>query len=157
MIVTIPPSLQQFCEKFRNILSKNQIKNLPMLFAGIILTRDKRTQSALGRSVKQSCRHRASISKFMRRVGFHTRDIFSHMCHECISYITARGKQKKKTWVLCIDGTSTKRGGFSKIANAVQYKKKAKNKKGKSTKAHTFVMGLLITECGMRIAVPRRS
>jgi len=38
-----------------------------------------------------------------------------------------------------------------KIENAQQYRKKKKSSKGKSTKAHTFLMGLLLTPIGFRI------
>jgi SRSO17 transposase len=67
------------------------------------------------------------------------------------------GEKMKRTWVLLIDGTCTKRGGFTKIANARQYVHKGKKSRGKSTKAHSFVMGLLITDTGVRIPVPRKS
>jgi hypothetical protein len=59
-------------------------------------------------------------------------------------------------WFLDIDGVSSKRGGFSKIENATKYRKKRKDK-GPSTKAHTFIQGLLITHTGLRIPLPRRT
>ena len=55
-----------------------------------------------------------------------------------------------------IDAVCNKRGGFAKIENATKYKKKRKDK-GPTTKAHTFVMGLLITHTGVRIPLPRRT
>lgn len=161
MIVTIPPSLKQFCDKFSGLLNKGQSRTLPVLLSGILFARGKRSQAALGRTIKTERRHRASISKMMRRLRFRTRDLFGTMMD---SLIQSAGSQKKRVakkpkriWILSLDGVSTKRGGFTKIANGTQYKKKKKNSKGRSTKGHTFVMGLLITDQGIRIPVKRRT
>jgi len=63
---------------------------------------------------------------------------------------------KPVVWILAIDGVCSKRGGFAKIDNAIKYRKKRKNA-GPTTKAHTFIQGLLITHTGMRIPLPRRT
>lgn len=157
MIVNIPPSLQQFSREFEVGLTKKQRGLLPMLLTGLLLLRGKRTQAALGRAVKKQQRNRSSISRLLRRSRFRTRDLHKAICRKLIDMIEPIGRRMKREWVLLIDGTCTKRGGFTKIANAQQYLRKGKKNRGKSTKAHSFVMGLLITDTGTRIPVPRKS
>lgn len=157
MIVHVPPSLQEFCDRFSSGLTKVQGTLLPVLLSGILLARGKRTQVNLAQGVKTQRRHKSSISRLFRRARFRTRDLVAQVTRGMIEKVSLGARKAKRTWVLVIDGTATRRGGFTKIANAIQYKEKAKNKKGKSTKAHTFLMGLLITETGVRIPVPRRT
>jgi len=157
MIVNTPPSLQQFSREFGTELTKKQRGLFPMLLTGLLLLRGKRTQAALGRMVKKEKRHRSSISRLLRRARFRTRDLHKAICRKLIDLMDPIDEKIKRTWVLLIDGTCTKRGGFTKIANARQYVRKGKKNRGKSTKAHSFVMGLLITGTGVRIPVPRKS
>jgi hypothetical protein len=156
MLVNIPPSLEDFCRRFCSMLTKRQLHLLPMLLSGLLLVRGKRTQAALGRVVKKRRRHRSSLSRLFRRARFRTRDVCRAVCRKLIDMVKPVDKGLRRTWILLIDGTCTKRGGFSRIANAVKYRRK-KKKKGRSTKAHSFVMGLLVTERGVRIPVPRRT
>jgi hypothetical protein len=69
----------------------------------------------------------------------------------------ARAGGKSEIWFLGLDGVASKRGGRTKVENAIKYKKKENGRKGRSTKAHLFVQGLLITASGLRIPLPRRS
>ena len=75
MIVTIPPRLESFGTRFHNMLSKNRRTVLPWILAGILLTRGKRTQSAIGREVLSLERTPGSVSRRMRRDSFRTRDM----------------------------------------------------------------------------------
>jgi SRSO17 transposase len=156
MLVNIPPSLEEFCRMFGSGPTKAQKRLLPMLLSGLLLVRGKRSQAALGRAVKRQRRHRSSLSRLFRRARFRTRDVCKAVSRKLMDIVKPTHKGARRTWVLLIDGTCTKRGGFTKIANALKYKRK-KKKKGRSTKAHSFVMGLLITERGVRIPVARRT
>jgi SRSO17 transposase len=157
MIVHAPSSLQEFCERFSSGLTKVQKELLPVLLTGILLGRGKRTQVSLARGVKTKRRHKSSISRLFRRARFRTRDLVAEVTRELVEKVSLGGREAKRTWVFIIDGTATKRGSYTKIENALQYRKKSTKSKGKSTKAHTFLMGLLITDTGARIPVPRRT
>lgn len=62
-------------------------------------------------------------------------------------------------WVLIFDGTDTQRGGLAKIQNTRRYGKKPKRKKDgrPTTQTHTFLLGLLLLPCGLRLPWPRKS
>lgn len=157
MIVTIPPRLQSFCGRFGEALSEARRAALAWLLTGFLLTREKRTQSALGCGVLSEERKPSSVSRRMRRDSFRTRDMVRAEMNRQIARELARAGGKPETWLLAIDGVASKRGSRTKVENAIQYKEKQRGKKGRSTKAHIFVMGLLITASGARIPLPRRT
>lgn len=157
MVVTIPPRLQFFCERFHEILSEAKRAALERLLAGFLLTGGKRTQSAVGREVLSEERAPSSVSRRMRRKSFRTRDLVRAEMKRQVARELVRAGQEQETWFLAIDGVCIKRGSETKVENAIQFKKKKRGNKGKSTKAHAFVMGILITSSGARIPLPRRS
>lgn len=157
MIVTIPPRLESFGARFEGILSKTKRTALPWMLAGILLTRGKRTQSALGKEVLSRERTPGSVSRRMRRESFHTRDMVRSEAKRQIEQEIKRVGGREETWFLTIDGVCTQRGSETKVENAIQYRKKKRGAKGRSTKAHLFVQGVLITASGARIPLPRRS
>ncbi len=157
MIVTVPPRLESFCGRFGEALSETKCAALAWFLAGFLLTREKRTQSALGRGVLSEERTPGSVSRRMRTESFRTRDLVRSEMDRQIARELERAGGKRETWFLPIDGLASKRGSQTKVENAIQYKKKQRGKKGRSTKAHLFVMGLLITESGARIPLPRRT
>ncbi len=157
MIVTIPPKLQSFCADFCDFVSESKRAGLALLLAGYLLPGGKRTQSAVGRAVLTGERSPGSVSRRMRRKSFGTRDLVRHRMKSQVAQELKRARGKEETWFLSIDGLCSKRGSKTKVENAIQYKRKKRGKKGRSTKAHVFVMGILITPSGARIALPRRS
>lgn len=157
MIVTTPPRLKSFCERFSRALSEPKRAGLVRLLAGHLLATGKRTQSEIGRSVLSETRDPSSVSRRMRRGSFRTRDMVRAEMKRQVTRELVRAGGRKELWFLPLDGLASKRGSLTKVENAIQYKKKKKGKKGRSTKAHLFVKGLLITGSGARIPLPRRS
>ncbi len=157
MIVTIPPRVESFCERFREMSSEAMRTALGRLLSGFLLSRGKRTQSALGREVLSERRAPSSVSRRMRRESFRTRDMVRAEMKRQIARELERAGGKEETWFLSLDGVFIKRGADAKVENAVQYRKKKRGRKGRSTKAHAFVMATLITPSGARIPLPRRS
>lgn len=155
MIVQSPPSLQSFCARLKALLTKPQEAFLPALLTGILLLDRKRTQAALARAVATETRAPSSVSRRMKGKVFRTRDLYRAAAKEAIQREAAQA-EKGETWYVLIDGVSTQRGGETKVENAIDYRKKKKSAKGRSTKAHLFVQGLLITP-RERIPLPRRS
>jgi len=157
MIVTIPPRVESFCERFQGKLSESKRRALGALLAGYLLTPGKRSQSAVGREVLGGERAPSSVSRRMRRESFRTRDLVRAEMRRQIEAEAARAGGGPEIWFLGLDGVASKRGGRTKVENAIKYRKKERGRKGRSTKAHLFVQGLLITASGVRIPLPRRS
>lgn len=157
MIVTIPPRVESFCSRFLGELSEGRCKALGALLSGILLTSGKRTQSAMGREVLGAERAPSSVSRRMRRRSFGTRDLVRAEMKRQIGAEVVRAGGRPEFWFLLIDGVASKRGSLTKVENALKYRKKERGRKGRSTKAHLFVAGLLITASGARLPLPRRS
>ena len=157
MIVTVPRRVKSFCERFKETLTEKRRASLAWMLAAYLLARGKRTQSEIARGVLSIARAPSSVSRRMRRKSFRTRDMVRATMKRHLTHELWRARGEEVTWYLVIDGVATKRGGLTKIENAIQYKKKGRGNKGRSTKAHLFVMGVLITASGARIPLPRRS
>jgi hypothetical protein len=151
MVINAPVFIKHFSEIFLSGLPNNKGKQLADYMTGILLAPGKKTLTSLGSILLGNKRHKTIVSKFFRRAGFKSSEILNRSARRMIQQST-QSSAKKGNWVLLIDGTCTRRGAFSKISNAIQYKEKKSSAKGVSTKAHTFIMGLLISPVnGIRI------
>lgn len=155
MYINVPSAVNEFSEEYLSDLGKRKRYLLPIYLACLILGFGTRSLTALGEVFLLERRFKTSVCKFFRRKNFHTRNIHKNVIKGVILLCYKLCPKIANLWVLIIDGTSTKRGGFTKIENALQYRKKNKSSKGKSTKAHTFLMGLLLTPLGFRIPFTR--
>jgi len=156
MVVTIPPRIKSFCGQFEGMLSEAKRPALSWLLAAYLLATGKRTQSALARGVLSRARSPSSVSRRMRRKRFRTRDLVRAATRKHIARELRRACGREEVWFLGIDGLATKRGGRTKIRNAHRCQK-PRGTRGRSSKAHFFVMGLLVTASGARIPLPRRT
>jgi len=97
------------------------------------------------------------VRSFFETENFRSRDILKQVIR-AIVLETSSILEEGGLYVLLIDGTCIQRGGDTLVPNGTKYKEKKIHKKGKrSTKAHSFTMGLLILPNGMRIPMPRYS
>lgn len=156
MVVTIPSRIKSFCGQFEGMLSEAKRPALSWLLAAYLLATGKRTQSAIARGVLSRARSPSSVSRRMRRKHFRTRDLVRAATRKHIARELRRAGGREEVWFLGIDGLATKRGGRTKIRNAHRCQK-PRGTKGRSSKAHFFVMGLLVTASGARIPLPRRT
>lgn len=151
MLIKAPELIKRFSEIFLSGLPNNKGDQLADYISGILSAPGKKTLTVLGSIMIGNTRHKTVVSKFFRRNGFKSSEIL-YNCAKQMIRDTLKSDKIIGDLVLLIDGTSTRRGGFTKIANALQYREKNPSAKGVSTKAHTFVIGLLIIPVvGIRI------
>jgi len=123
----------------------------------MLLVRGRRSQSAVARAVLERTRHPSTVSRRMGRERFRTRDMVRAEPKRQVTRELWRAKGREEVWFLLVDGVASKRGGRTKVENAIKYRRKGRGRKGRWTKARLFVQGLLITASGARIPPPRRS
>jgi hypothetical protein len=158
MNIAIPGVIYSFISLFSYSLDRRKMVLIPVVLSCLLLCRGNKSFAALSRTIVTEERNRAALSKMYRRARFHSRNIFEDAVATVMEQLQSGDYCKKPvTWVLCIDGVCSKRGGFAKIENAIKYRKKGEDSKGRSTKAHTFIQGLLITHTGVRLPLPRRT
>jgi hypothetical protein len=159
IIGPMAPAVQRFHRKFLAPLDGVGVWAglvLPILLHGLLLAVRRRTMKALGAATLVHCICAGNVSRWLARLGLPVDGWYEKVFATMLE--TAARLNLDRDWVLIFDGTDTKRGGLAKIQNTRRYKKEKKSKKGRpSTKTHTFLMGLLILPCGVRLPLPRKS
>ena len=130
---------------------------LPILLHGLLLAGRRHTLQALGEATLVHWLCAGSVCRWLMRLRFPVDRWHEHACRRLFQ--AAWRVDPTGELVLIFDGTDTKRGGLAKIQNTRRYGKKPKGKKGgrPSTQTHTFLLGLLLLPCGLRLPLPRQS
>jgi Transposase DDE domain len=130
---------------------------LPILLHGLLLAVKRRSLEVLGSATLVHWVCAGTVCRWLARLRFPVDRWHDHACRRVLAAAARLGQEGD--WVLAIDGTDTKRGGLAKVQNTRRYGKGPKQKKGgrPSTQTHTFVIGLLLLPCGLRLPLPRRS
>lgn len=157
-ILRVPHSIVQFLHSadLKSLICERAHQYLPLFLAGFILSTEKRTQATLANATHMEQVDKSTVSRILRlpKWAFKSREAYKRAMGQALARLFPHG-DKPVTWLVAIDGTATKRGAFTKIAGANQFKEKKTDSKGRSTKAHTWLMGVVITDKGVRIPLPR--
>jgi hypothetical protein len=156
MNLLIPPIAHTFTGLFAFCLDTRKAVIVPLLLSCLLLCRGPKSHAGLARTIVSEERHRACFCKAYRRSRFNSRNIYADALETVMDPLVQEVGGKQVTWFVIIDGVCSRRGGFAKIENAIKYRKKKKDT-GRSTKAHTFIQGLLITHLGVRLPLVRRT
>ena len=160
IIGPLAPAVKRFCQ---NCLAQADglgvwaTLALPILLHGLLLTAKRRSLAALGHATLLHWRCAGTVCRWLARLRFPVDGWHEHACRRLLAAAARLGGDGP--WFALFDGTDTKRGGLAKIQNTRRYGKKPKAKKGghPSSQSHTFVLGLLLLPCGLRLPLPRKS
>ena len=140
-------------------LSRPLERLLAIFLTGVILGAGKRSLAAIARTLVYG-RYRGQLSRATRNPAFKTRDLHRTALKEFVCELAkhARRRASRPRWIVLVDDVFTLRGGETKVANG-HHTRESKRVKAKytSSKSHTFVQGLLITDDGVRVPLPRRT
>lgn len=153
MTINTPQSILDFCKTFQKRLTLWQRKVIPRMIVSILMSFGNPNYSTMASRVISETRNRSSVSRFFTTNRFNPDDIYLTALTE---FLRLHPDQCGGIWFLILDGTATQRGGFAKIGNTTKYKKKTTHQKGgyPSTKAHMFLMGMLLAPNGTRLPLP---
>ncbi len=155
MYVCLPEGIKKFFEENLKKAGMHKKRIIPEIVAGFLLSFGKISYESISKAAVHKMKCRTSVRKFFERKNFHSRDMFKETFSRVLRQNFGR-TGRTGLYVLLLDGTCIKRGGDTRIENALKYREKKIRSKGiRSTKAHTFLMGLLICPNGLRIPVPR--
>jgi len=154
MCITVLEEIKEFLDDFFISIGKRKHDLMSRYLTAFVMKEGKMTQKSFCTTILTEQRCKTTAGKALRRKRFHTRNLHRELIRTVITgFLRSFGKSGE--WVLLIDGTATRRGAFTKIQNANKYREKKTSSKGWSTKAHLFIMGLLITPTGYRIPFTR--
>jgi Transposase DDE domain len=130
---------------------------VPILLHGLLLATRRRTLEVLGEATLVHWLCAGSVCRWLARLRFPVDSWHESACCQMLRAAARLGGDGP--WFALCDGTDTKRGGLAKIRNTRRYGKQPKRHKGgrPSSQSHTFVLGLLLLPCGLRLPLPRKS
>ena len=159
MLWGIPADVNRF---FRPVLrdASKPIRNAlaPMVLALLLAPHYRRLKTIAGMVLGQRV-HVATISRRLHNPLWNTRDwyvgLVKRSMNEVSAYERSHIKGRKRRFAIIIDTTLHASVG-ERMENLLEMSTR-KDKRRRNTRHHVFVMGIMITESGMRIPLPRRS
>jgi len=152
-------------ERFLGMLPVNLKYNLqrylPVLLLNLMLSTQKPSMRQIGTFFLRFCRDKANVDRFLNNEDF---DSLALLTAGIQLLLQQENVRKAHQWVVIIDTTHkrttrkpkrAKKGKKPKRANSIKYKDKGKQGTGSQTQL--WVMGLILTDSGARIPLPRKS
>ena len=160
IIGPLAPAVKRFCQDGLGKADGLGVRAglaLPILLHGLLLAVKRHSLAVLGEATLLHCRCAGTVCRWLARLRFPVDRWHEHACRRLLA--TAARLGGAGPFFALFDGTDSKRGGLAKIQNTRNYGKKPKTKKGgrPSSQSHTFLMGLLLLPCGLRLPLPRKS
>jgi hypothetical protein len=162
ILLGIPRPVQRFFAPVLRGLPRPTRNALPVMVLALLLAPHRRCLKTLAGVVLGCREHASTISRRLRNAAWRTRDWFISLYDQCLddihSYERRLAKQQhrtKRSWMAVID--TTYHSTHSEQMENLILMSRRRDPNARNTRQHAFVMGLLITECGMRIPLPRKS
>lgn len=162
ILLGIPHPVQRFFAPAVRGLPRPIRNALPAMVLALLLAPHRRCLKTLA-GVVLGCRaHASTISRRLRNAAWRTRDWFVSLYDQCLDDIhgyerrLAQPQQRtKRSWMAVID--TTYHGTHSEQMENLILTSRRRDPNARKARQHAFVMGLLITECGARVPLPRKS
>jgi hypothetical protein len=158
----IPQPVQRFFTPVLCGLTRPIRHALPVMVLALLLAPHRRCLKTLAGVVLGCREHASTISRRLRNTAWRTRDWFISLYDQCLDDIhhyerrrTRSPHRTKRPWMAVID-TTYHSTHAEQMENLIPMSRR-RRPGGREARQHAFVMGLLITECGMRIPLPRKS
>jgi hypothetical protein len=127
----------------------------------LLLAPHRRCLKTLAGIVLGARAHASTISRRLRNATWRTRDCFLSLYDHCLDDLhryersLQPQRQAKRGWMAVID--TTFHSTYAETMENVILMSRRRDPNRRNTRHHAFVMGVLITEYGFRIPLPRRS
>jgi hypothetical protein len=157
----IPQPVQRFFAPVVRHLSRPLRTALPALVLALLLAPHRRCLKTLAGIVLGQRAHASTISRRLRNTAWRTRDWFVDLFDRCLVGALRYERQQaprqrpKRSWMAVID--TTYHGTHAELMENVILMSRRRDPNRRNIRQHAFVLGLLITESGMRLPLPRKS
>jgi hypothetical protein len=159
MLFGVPQPVKAFFRPVLAGVSKPIRRALPLMALALLLAPHRRCLKTLAGMVLGQREHVATISRRLRNRHWKTHDWYTSLYVGLLSD-TDRWERRvtanqRRHWMFVID--TTYHGTMSECMENLLFMSRRQNPSRRSTGQHAFVMGLLLTEKGGRLPVPRKS
>jgi Transposase DDE domain len=159
MLFGVPQEVKSFFKPARGELSKPIRRALPVMVLALLLAPHRRCLKALAGMVLGHREHVATISRRLRNRLWKTHTWYTQLFRELWSDIDRWERELagpiKRHWMLVIDATY--HGTMSECMENLICFNRHIDSRHRSSSNHAFLMGLLLTDKGGRLPLPRKS
>jgi hypothetical protein len=161
ILFDIPQPVQRFFAPVARYLSRPLRTALPVMVLALLLAPHRRCLKTLAGIVLGHRVHASTMSRRLRNAAWRTRDWFVDLFDHCLVTVLryeqrkADSQRPKRSWTAIFD--TTYHGTHAEQMENVILMSRRRDPNRRNIRQHAFAMGLLITESGMRIPLPRRS
>jgi hypothetical protein len=157
----IPAGVQRVFARVGRTLSRPIRLALPVMVLALLLAPHRRSLKTIAGAVVGDRVHASTISRRLRNPNWRTRDWYTSMHDDLLIDVhrwerrQSRPPQRRRRWTVILDTTLKRTQGHC-MDNLILLNARG-NPRQRQTRHHAFVMGVLLTEYGFRIPLPRRS
>jgi hypothetical protein len=159
IVLGLPREVKSFFAKPVRDCSKPIQKALAPMVLGMLLAPHRRCLRTIAGQVLGHRCHAATISRRLVNPQWRTRDwyadLYGGLLNEVDAWERRQAKGRRRQWIVAID-TTYHATMSEKMENLILMSER-KNPARRSTRQHAFVMGLLMTDGGVRLPLPRKS
>jgi hypothetical protein len=159
MLWTVPADVKRFFRPVTSTTSKPVRQALPAMVLAFLLAPHRRALKTIAGMVAGHRCHGATISRRLDNPLWHTRDWYGVLYAETLSRVDRgerrQAKGRRRRWFLAADTTYHESVGEC-MENMIVMSRR-KDPARRTTRHHAFVMGMLLTDRGARLPLPRKS
>lgn len=159
MLWGVPSDVKRFFRPVSSRVSKAIRRALPCMVLAFLLSPHRRGLKTIAGMVAGHRCHVGTISRRLNNPLWHTRDWYTLLYAETLPAVDrwerrhAKGRQRR--WFVVIDTTYHESVGECMENMIVMSRRKDPTRR--TTRHHAFVMGMLLTDRGARLPLPRKS
>jgi len=159
IVLGIPREVKSFFSKTTETCSRPiQRALVPMVLAFLLAPHRRCLKTIAGEVLAERC-HVATISRRLTNPRWRTRDwyvdLYDGLLGEVNAWERRLAKGKRRQWIVAID--TTYHSTMSEQMENLIVMSKRRNPARKNTRQHAFLMGLVLTDRGARLPLPRKS
>jgi hypothetical protein len=159
IVMGVPREVKTFFAKPVRNCGKPIREALASMVLALVLAPHRRCLRTIAGQVLGHRCHAATISRRLANPQWRTRDWYTDLFLGLLQEVDARERRqmkgKRRQWVVAID--TTYHATLSEQMENLILMSKRKNPTRRVTRQHAFVMGVLITDRGARLPLPRKS
>jgi hypothetical protein len=159
MVLGVPTEVKTFFAKAVRDCAKPIRGTLAAMVLAFLLAPNRRCLKTVAGCVLAHRRHVATISRRLTNPQWKTRDwytaLYEGLQGEIDRWERRQAKGRRRQWIVAID-TTYHATMSEKMENLIVMSRR-KDPRRQTTRQHAFLMGLLLTDRGARIPLPRKS
>lgn len=159
MLLGVPTEVKRFFSPVVSGISRPIRRALPVMVLAFLFGPHRRCLKTVAGTVVGDRVHVATISRRLLNPRWKTRDwyvgLYDAMWRKTDAWERGVAQKKRRQWIIPLDATY--HGTVSECMENLILMSRRQDPRRRSTRQHAFLMGMILTDRGGRIPLPRRS